>query len=58
MKLSNLLLLIAVIIGFEFLILTLFMDVPDSVILLHATTSVIIFILLKITNSKINKAKK
>ncbi|MFO3701962.1 hypothetical protein [Staphylococcus felis] len=58
MKLTNLLLLIAVIIGFEFLILTLFMDVPDSVILLHATTSVIIFILLKVTHSKIYKTKK
>ena len=58
MKLTNLLLLIAVILGLEFLTLTLFMDVPDSVILLHTTTSVIIFILLKITHSKIYKAKK
>ena len=56
MKLTNLLLLIAIIIGAEFLILTLYMKAPDNIILLHALTSIIIFGLLKLTHSKTKKA--
>ncbi|AIR83886.1 hypothetical protein ACUXP0_002492 [Staphylococcus epidermidis] len=58
MKITNLLLLIAVIMGCEFLVLTLFIDLPDSVILLHSITSIIVFIILKIIHTKIYKTKR
>ncbi len=58
MKITNLLLLIAIIIACEFLILTLFMDLPDSVILLHSIISIIVFILLKIIHTKIYKTER
>lgn len=57
MKITNLLLLIAIIMACEFLILTLFMDLPDSVILLHSIISIIVFILLKIIHTKIYKTE-
>ncbi len=58
MKITNLLLLIAIIIACEFLILTLFMDLPDSIILLHSIISIIVFILLKIIHTKIYKTER
>lgn len=58
MKITNLLLLIAVIMSCEFLVLTLFIDLPDSVILLHSITSIIVFIILKIIHTKIYKTKR
>lgn len=58
MKITNLLLLIAIIMACEFLILTLFMDLPDSVILLHSIISIIVFILLKIIHTKIYKTER
>ena len=58
MKITNLLLLISIIMACEFLILTLFMDLPDSVILLHSIISIIVFILLKIIHTKIYKTER
>ena len=58
MKITNLLLLIAIIMACEFLILTLFMDLPDSVILLHSIISIFVFILLKIIHTKIYKTER